>query len=206
MANDIVLYGATGYVRGLLARRASELGTPVTLAGRNGDALSSMAGSLDTDYRVFSLDDPREMDEALAHTTAVLNCVGPFALSNSPLVESCLRTGTHCLDIAGEVPAFQTEAAYDEQAADTGVALLPGPDRASSPQTVSPRRSWTGSLLGRSCDSRSRPSGASPRGTVRTLLGDLNHGDLDSLLRIALLTNSRRATPSSLLAMIELTG
>lgn len=174
MTNDIVLYGATGYVGGLIARRASERGTPLTLAGRNGDELASMAGPLETDYRDFSLDDPTGMDDALADATAVLNCAGPFSLSNSPLVEGCLRTCTHYLDIAGEVPAFRTVAAYDDRAADAGVILLPGAGFGVVPTDCLAASLADSVPSARRLRLSFQTDGGVSQGTARTLFSDLH--------------------------------
>jgi short subunit dehydrogenase-like uncharacterized protein len=42
------------------------------------------------------------------------------------MVEACLRTRTHYLDITGEIPVYAALAARDEQAKAAGVMLLPG--------------------------------------------------------------------------------
>jgi short subunit dehydrogenase-like uncharacterized protein len=42
------------------------------------------------------------------------------------MVDACLRTGTHYLDLTGEVPVYEGIAARDTQAKAQGVMLLPG--------------------------------------------------------------------------------
>ncbi len=42
------------------------------------------------------------------------------------MVEACLRTQTHYLDITGEVSVFEVIAALDAEAKSLGVMLLPG--------------------------------------------------------------------------------
>jgi short subunit dehydrogenase-like uncharacterized protein len=42
------------------------------------------------------------------------------------MVEACLTTGTHYLDITGEMEVFERIAARDEQTEEVGVTLLPG--------------------------------------------------------------------------------
>ena len=56
----------------------------------------------------------------------VLNCAGPFKYTHQPIVEACLATGTHYLDITGELPVFQAIADLDKAAGNQGVMLLPG--------------------------------------------------------------------------------
>lgn len=174
MTDEALLYGATGYVGGLIARRASERDRPVTLAGRSRDDLAAVAGSLEADYRVFSLDDPAGIDDALADVTVVLNCVGPFSLSNRPLVEGCLRTGTHYLDIAGEVPAVRTVAGYDERAGAAGVSLLPGAGFGVVPTDCLAASLADAVPSARTLRLAFQAVGGASQGTLRTLLGDLH--------------------------------
>ncbi len=126
MSSTFLLYGATGYTGELIARAASQRGLHPILAGRSEHTLAPLAAELQLDYRVFSLDDPVALDAGLAEVTTVLNCAGPFTFTASRLAEACIRTQTHYLDLAGEVPEFQTLATRDTQAQTAGVMLLPG--------------------------------------------------------------------------------
>jgi short subunit dehydrogenase-like uncharacterized protein len=42
------------------------------------------------------------------------------------MASACLRTGTHYLDITGEVPVFEALAGLSPQASEAGITLLPG--------------------------------------------------------------------------------
>ena len=53
----MLIYGANGYTGELVAREAVRRGLAPTLAGRNAEALASLARDLDLPYRAFSLDD-----------------------------------------------------------------------------------------------------------------------------------------------------
>ena len=117
----IVVYGATGYTGGLVARRLAERGLAPVLAGRRAPALRAVAGPLGLDHRVGGLED---LD--LAGATVLLNCAGPFARTQGPLVAACLRAGVHYLDLAGEVPEHRALAARDADARAAGVLLAPG--------------------------------------------------------------------------------
>jgi len=55
-------------------------------------------------HRVFGLDDPAGIDRALKDVAVVLSCAGPFKYTAEPLVEGCLRSRAHYLDINGEDP------------------------------------------------------------------------------------------------------
>jgi short subunit dehydrogenase-like uncharacterized protein len=62
----------------------------------------------------------------LSQATLVLHCAGPFARTAAMMVEACLATGAHYLDITGEIAVFESIAARDAEARDAGVVLLPG--------------------------------------------------------------------------------
>jgi short subunit dehydrogenase-like uncharacterized protein len=56
----------------------------------------------------------------------VLPYAGPFAPTFQPMVDACLRTKAHYLDITGEENVFETLAGRDAEAKVAGVMLLPG--------------------------------------------------------------------------------
>jgi len=50
-------------------------------------------------------------------TGLALLLAGPFGQTSRRVVEACLRTGTHCLDINGELEVYEKLARYDSEAA-----------------------------------------------------------------------------------------
>jgi short subunit dehydrogenase-like uncharacterized protein len=124
---DFLIYGANGYTGALIARLAVEHGHRPVLAGRNAQALASLAGSLGLSQRVFSLDDATTLDAALSQSGGVvLHCAGPFAHTARPMIDACLRTRTHYLDVTGEISVFELAAHRDADARAAGILLLPG--------------------------------------------------------------------------------
>lgn len=124
---SFLLYGANGYTGQLVAREAIARGHRPTLAGRNRTALETMAGELGgLPVRVASLDDPSALDAALRGHQAVLHCAGPFRHTASAMVSACFRTGTHYLDITGEIGVFESLASKTAEAVAAGTVLLPG--------------------------------------------------------------------------------
>jgi short subunit dehydrogenase-like uncharacterized protein len=109
-----------------IARLAVKDGLHPIVAGRNAVQVQAQAAELGVECRVFSLDDPAAIDDALKEVDVVLHCAGPFVHTSEPIAASCLRTGTHYLDITGEIPVYQALAARDVQARTGGVMLLPG--------------------------------------------------------------------------------
>ncbi len=120
-----MLYGCTGYVGQAVAQLAIERGLRPMLAGRNATKVSNQAEKLGLEARSFQVDDTQVLDSALEEVPVVLNCAGPYIYTGRPMVEGCLRTGTHYLDISGEPPVFETIAGHDEEAKSRGVMLLP---------------------------------------------------------------------------------
>ncbi len=125
-AGSLLIYGATGYSGRMLAERARLLGLDVILAGRNAERVQPLAASLGLPWRVFGLGDPARLDAGLAGAGVVLHAAGPFTSTAGPMIEACLRTRTHYLDIAGELTVFQAARRLDGEAARRGVMLMPG--------------------------------------------------------------------------------
>ncbi len=126
MTGPWLLYGANGYTGELVARLASARGHRPILAGRRAAEVCALAEELRLERRLFELDDPARLDDALSGMTLVLNCAGPFSRTATPMSGACLRTGTHYLDITGEVAVFEALAACDAEARASRVMLLPG--------------------------------------------------------------------------------
>jgi saccharopine dehydrogenase (NAD+, L-lysine-forming) len=75
---------------------------------------------------VVGLEEPEALERSLKDVDLVLHCAGPFVRTSPPMLEACLTTGTHYLDITGEIAVFESVMARDEEAKAVGVALLPG--------------------------------------------------------------------------------
>jgi short subunit dehydrogenase-like uncharacterized protein len=126
VTSPYLIYGANGYTGELIAREAVRRGQRPVVAGRNGEAVRGLASELGLEHRVFSLDDPRAVDERLKGMTAVLHCAGPFVHTFRPIADACLRAKANYLDVTGEVDVFERLAARDAEARAAGVMLLPG--------------------------------------------------------------------------------
>jgi short subunit dehydrogenase-like uncharacterized protein len=126
MTGPWLLYGANGYTGELIARKAASRGHHPVLAGRHAGAVSALAEELSLERRLVGLDDPARLDAALAGMSLVLHCAGPFSATWRPMAEACLRTGTHYLDLSGEVEVLEALVRRDDEARQAGVMLLPG--------------------------------------------------------------------------------
>ena len=124
MKRRMLIYGATGYTGRLVAEQAK--GVDAVLAGRDGARLAEVAGRANLERRVVGLDRPELLDQALADIAVVLNVAGPFVHTAEPLVRACLRTGTHYLDISGELESYRRIDNYHSTAYQRRVMLMPG--------------------------------------------------------------------------------
>ncbi len=126
MSAEFLLYGANGYTGELVARMAKERSLRPILAGRDVRKIGPLATELGLDHLSFSLDDTASMNAALKNVGVVLHCAGPFSRTSKPMADGCLRTGTHYLDITGEIAVFESLAARRPEAEAAKVMLLPG--------------------------------------------------------------------------------
>jgi short subunit dehydrogenase-like uncharacterized protein len=126
MADPFLIYGANGYTGELVAREAARRGLRPVLGGRNQAQVTALAAELGLECRVFDLSQPAAVDAGLAGMTAVTNCAGPFVRTAWPVIDACLRTRVHYIDITGELGQFERCAGRDGEAQEAGVMLLPG--------------------------------------------------------------------------------
>jgi short subunit dehydrogenase-like uncharacterized protein len=124
--SDWMIYGASGYTGGLIAREARKRGLRPVLAGRSRKKLAPLAEALLLPLRVFDLDDGEAVGRGLAGMRLVLNCAGPFSATAKPLVEACLEKRAHYLDITAEIDVFERVHRQDRRAREAGVVLCPG--------------------------------------------------------------------------------
>ncbi len=126
MSPSFLLYGANGFVGQAASRLAVQTGLRPILAGRDGPAIEKLASELGLKFRLFDLQDASRIEQALEGVTVLLHCAGPYVYTSKPMVDACLRTGAHYLDLTGEIPVYEAIAARDAEAKSRGVMLLPG--------------------------------------------------------------------------------
>jgi short subunit dehydrogenase-like uncharacterized protein len=124
--NSFLLYGANGYTGKLIARYAAEYHLQPILAGRREEVLAPLAARLKTPHVVFDVNDSSALTAALKKVPVVLNAAGPFQFTARQIIESCMQTGTHYLDINGDISVFELIKDFDAAAKQAGIMLLPG--------------------------------------------------------------------------------
>lgn len=126
MTGRVLLYGAAGFSGRLVADSLAALGIDLVLAGRDQAKLAPLAGRLALPVRIFSLETPQAIDDALADIGIVLHAAGPFQVTGAPMMAACARRGAHYLDLTGEWPVFADAMTRSVAANLAGIMLMPG--------------------------------------------------------------------------------
>jgi short subunit dehydrogenase-like uncharacterized protein len=125
MSTAWMIYGANGYTGRLIAQEAKRRGLMPVLAGRS-ESVAELARELGFEHRVFDLSDPAAVRRGLEGMALVLHCAGPFSATVAPMLEGCLATGAHYLDITGEIDVFKYCHEQDARAKERGILVMPG--------------------------------------------------------------------------------
>lgn len=120
-----MIYGAYGYTGQLITHFAKRMGYSPVIAGRNHQKLHTFAEQVGLEARCFPLQTPAIL-EHLQDIDLVILCAGPFIETALPMVQACIKTGTHYLDITGEIAVFEQLYAFRQAAEEAGVILCPG--------------------------------------------------------------------------------
>ena len=124
--STILLYGANGYTGQLITRMAAAYGVQPILAGRNRQSIHDLANRYGLTFRVMNLDDMPSMLDSLRDVDVVLHAAGPFTHTARQMMEACLQTATHYLDITGEIAVFEWAKSMDAQAKKAGIMIMSG--------------------------------------------------------------------------------
>lgn len=124
--NQFLLYGANGYTGELIARFAVRYNLQPVLAGRREEVLIPLSKKLGYPYKVIALNDNEALISALREVKAVVHAAGPYNFTAKKMIEACLKTGTHYLDLNGDMDVFEMIHGYDAEAKQAGIMLMPG--------------------------------------------------------------------------------
>jgi len=126
MKEGLLIYGCYGYTGKLISEQAKAQQLPVTLSGRSESQVKEIAEALQLPYLVFDLQNPKAIEEKIKNFKVLLHCAGPFSQTSKPMVDACLNTGTHYLDITGEYQVFEEIFKRDSEVLSAKVLLMPG--------------------------------------------------------------------------------
>ena len=121
-----LLYGATGYSGERIAEKAVACGYKPVLAGRDAAKVKAVAERLGLDWHTVSLDDAAGLKKLVADFPVVMHAAGPFVNTHQAMIDACLSSGTHYLDITGEIKVFEDLAVLDARARKAGIMMMPG--------------------------------------------------------------------------------
>lgn len=123
---SFLIYGANGYTGKLTAEVAAKKGFKPVLAGRTENKIKPLAEKLGLEYLIFGLEDISEIASKLKHFPLVLNCAGPFSRTAKAMVQACLQSNTHYLDITGEIEVFELVKSFHAKAVEQNCILMSG--------------------------------------------------------------------------------
>lgn len=126
MQNQFLLYGANGYTGKLIAKLASTYGLQPILAGRTEANIKPLADELQLPYRIIDLDNKGQLEKALSEVKLVLHAAGPYVYTAKQMIEACLQTGVHYIDINGDISVFEMLKKYDTVAKEKNIMVMPG--------------------------------------------------------------------------------
>lgn len=122
----LVIYGAYGYTGRLIVEQAVKAGLEPHLAGRDADKLETFATEKSLPWTAVDVNDRDGLHALLQDTDVVLHCAGPFHRTVRQMADACIATGTHYLDITGEIEVFEYLASRSDDAKAAGIMFLPG--------------------------------------------------------------------------------
>ena len=126
MASDpFLIYGATGYTGRLVVDAAMRRGLRPILAGRKSDRLEELAAERGLECRCADLTDTAALGRALAGIKCALLTAGPFSDTADPMVDACLASGVHYLDITGECLVIERLSTRSAEARRRSCMVMP---------------------------------------------------------------------------------
>ncbi len=206
---DVVVFGATGVtgrlVAAYLAEQEATTGARWAAAARDRDKLEAVlaeVGVEGAELIVADLGDPDSLAAMASRARTVLNMVGPYTLYARPVLEACVVTGAHYMDLTGEI-AFARKVIdeFDGRARDAGMKVvqvsgfeaLP-PDLAVLLAAETARERWDEGLAEVGPGVATKPPGVLMPSDI------LSGGTLQSLAAITGAENARVATdPAALI-------
>ncbi|MBK6379870.1 MAG: saccharopine dehydrogenase NADP-binding domain-containing protein [Chitinophagaceae bacterium] len=126
MQNQLLLYGANGYTGKLIAKLAATYNLQPILAGRTEANIKPLAAELQLPYRIIDLDNKEQLENTLSAVKLVLHAAGPYVYTAKQMIEACLQTGVHYIDINGDISVFEMLKKYDAAAKEKSIMVMPG--------------------------------------------------------------------------------
>ncbi|KAG6451270.1 hypothetical protein O3G_MSEX007042 [Manduca sexta] len=149
---DILVLGATGYTgRFVTSFFARVLKDPEYsdikwgICGRSKEKLEILKSEIcgtGTDESIIvilecDITNKQDLKNATQSTKIIVNCTGPFEILGDSVLNSCIETGTHYVDISAELhQMLSTYHKYNKLAEDANVLIVPSCGFASIPAEI----------------------------------------------------------------------
>ena len=125
MSDPLLIYGATGYTGRLVTDAALALGLRPVLSGRDERRVAACAAARGLEHRAAALTDDERLTAALRDIVVVVHAAGPFSATSRPMIDACLHTGTHYLDLTGEIPVIEGLVGMNAAARRRRIMVMP---------------------------------------------------------------------------------
>ena len=141
----VIVYGASGFSGRLVAEYLREYNVPFVAAGRNRakieEVMKRVPGIETADYEIAEVGNSVEvLAKLFSGAKVVCNTVGPFIYSGPLVIEACLKSGCHYLDISGEQAWIrQVAEKWSAQFAQRGLLCAPATAFMSAPSDAAAR-------------------------------------------------------------------
>lgn len=133
---ECIVFGATGYTGKYACEHiTTHLPTDFrwAVAGRSQAKLQNLVDdlkALNPDRALPGIEitqlEKQDLVELAKKTKVIITTVGPYHKYGTPVVEACAETGTHYLDVTGEIPwVYEIVHKYHETAKKTGAIVIP---------------------------------------------------------------------------------
>ena len=135
----VVIYGASGFSGRLVAEYLCEYKIPFVAAGRDRakitEVMKNVPGIESADYEIADVENSaKELARLFSGAKVICNTVGPFIYSGPTVIEACLKSGCHYLDISGEQAWIRQVAEnWGPQFASKGLLAAPATAFMSAP-------------------------------------------------------------------------
>ncbi|MEP1093458.1 MAG: saccharopine dehydrogenase NADP-binding domain-containing protein [Cyclobacteriaceae bacterium] len=124
--SNVLIYGAYGYTGTLIIDECLKTGIKPKIAGRNVEKTRSLGEAKGLEWEAFDISEKAKLEAWLQTGNVVIHCAGPFIHTAKQMVEACLETNTHYLDITGEYEVFDLVQSYSGKAREKDIMLMPG--------------------------------------------------------------------------------
>lgn len=166
----ILIYGANGYTGRLIARTFKQRGLKPILAGRS-DSVAQVAIDLDLNYVLFEVADT---GHRLSEIDFLINAAGPFEATQGHLMDACINTSTHYIDVCGKMKEVDRAIERHEQALKAGVVLLPAAGFGIAPPDIAAQIAVSKVERAEKAFSVAATYGGVSRGTLYSMLSEIN--------------------------------